>query len=54
MTTTVLLVIHSLLLLFCIIKILVLEGKLNQTDNLITTMVDIIRKAAKKVEDKEE
>ena len=53
MTTSVLLAIHSLLLVFCIIKILILERRLHQTGNNIRTIIDMIRKAAK-TEDEED
>ena len=53
MTTSTLLAIHSLLLVFCIIKILILERRLHQTGNNIRTIIDMIRKAAK-TEDKED
>ena len=53
MTTSTLLAIHSLLLVFCIIKILILERRLHQTGNGIRTIIDMIRKAAE-TKDKED
>ena len=57
MTTSVLLAIHSLLLLFCIIKILILEHKFNKINKQIYTVCDTIMnivKNAKIKDDKEE
>lgn len=42
MTTSTLLAIHSLLLLFCIIKILILEHKFNKINKEIYTICNII------------
>lgn len=47
MTTSILLMIHSLLMLFCIIKILILEHKYQQMGKDICTIIEMIRKAAK-------
>ena len=53
MTTSMLLMLHSLLLLFCIIKILILEHKYRQMGKNIRTIIEMIRKAAK-TEDEED
>lgn len=54
MTTSILLMIHSLLMLFCIIKILILEHKYQQMGKDICTIIEMIRKAAKTEDDKED
>lgn len=54
MTASTLLAIHSMLLLFCIIKILILEHRFDKIYKRINTICDIIVKNVKMKDKKED